>query len=78
MKQTPKEKAEELIQKFKKYAYSNASLNSDLFYRVLTYNATQCALMAVDEVIKYAKLWGDMADDDVKEFEKVKQELEKL
>ena len=40
--------------------------------------AKQCALIAVDEVIKYAKRWGDMADDDIREFEQVKEEINKL
>jgi hypothetical protein len=36
------------------------------------------AKLIVDENIKYAKLWGDMADDDIKEFEEVKQEINNL
>jgi hypothetical protein len=43
-----------------------------------THIAKQCALIAVDEIIEYAKRWGDMADDDIKEFKEVKTEINNL
>ena len=65
---TPKEKAEELLDK--------------MTMEIGKFNAKQCALIAVDELIRIA-LWGGDIDgeieDDSKEYYiKVKQEIEKL
>ena len=60
----PKEKAIELVEKFKKYAYSNTSHDSDLFYRILQENAKQCALVAVDEILTARPLMPNNVDWD--------------
>lgn len=62
---TPKEKAEELLNKFN---------NPDRTNYPYVHNAQQCALIAVDEI-----LWldaGDAVDQDY--WLEVKQEIEKL
>jgi len=58
---TPKEKAEELVDKFKLNTGANTKIN--------IYVAKQCALIAVDELIKEtgSKYWYD-----------VKKEIENL
>jgi hypothetical protein len=63
---TPKEKAEDLLLKY--------SILKDGHNHLVK----QCALIAVDEIIEYAERWGDMADDDIKEFKQVKTELTNL
>lgn len=65
---TPKEKAEELVWYFGK------SIGANMSYQ----QAKDCATKSVDEVIKYAQRWGDMAVDDIKEFEELKKEIENL
>lgn len=67
---TPKEKAEELVIKFMKHSFHQGSLSQ------CRDHAKQCALIAVDEIIKF------MSDDPYyrkyKFFEQVKTEIEKL
>ena len=67
-KQTPKEKAEELLDK--------------MTMEIGKFNAKQCALIAVDELIRIASWGGDIdgeIEDDSKEYYiEVKQEIEKL
>jgi len=46
---TPKEKAEELVDKFMDYSDSRFNVNNDLSP---LYTAKQCALIAVDEILK--------------------------
>jgi hypothetical protein len=46
---TPKEKAEELVDKFMDYSEHRFNINNDLSP---VYTAKQCALIAVDEVIE--------------------------
>ena len=72
---TPKEKAEELFEKFN---------NPDTTYHPYVHNAQQCALIAVDEmIIQNGELYLNGLDGDYYRkknaflFE-VKQELEKL
>lgn len=76
---TPKEKAIELVNKFSPlvmtWDYSNDDIRED---ECILIDAKKCALIAVDEVIKYAQRWGDLAQDDIKEFEQVKKELNEL
>jgi hypothetical protein len=48
---TPKEKAEKLILKFKKYAYYPKTDDDEIFINQLSKNSKQCALIAVDEII---------------------------
>jgi hypothetical protein len=54
----PKEKAKELFDK--------------MSFETHKYNAIHCALIAVDEIIKYCY------KDDIKYWQQVKQEIEKL
>ena len=65
-------KAEELFNKYKPICagYNGGQSNK--------YFSKQAALIVVDEVIEYAKRWGDMADDDIKEFKEVKTEINNL
>ena len=70
---TPKEKA---VQLFNKYYVSILEVNNDLSEEIIiSILAKKHALIAVDEIIEYAERWGDMADDDIKEFKQVKTEL---
>ena len=65
---TPKEKAEELLDK--------------MTMEIGKFNAKQCALIAVDELIRIAPWGGDIdgeIEDDSKEYYiEVKQEIKKL
>lgn len=60
---TPKEKGIELVDKF---------MIHNSYQSIVYYNAKQCALIAVDEIINYC------CGDDVLFLHKVKQEIEKL
>ena len=62
---TAKEKAKELVEKF---TFNCRECD----------NAKQCALIAVDEKIAYAKTFGDVTESDVEEFEQIKKEIEKI
>ena len=72
---TPKEKAQELFDK-----YFEATNNY--------YQAKQCALIAVDEIINssptnplkggYIELYSDMVDEAIEYWQKVKHEIEAL
>lgn len=64
---TAKEKAIELIDKF----YSISSFFSDLE------DAKQCALIAVDEILKVVSFYND-TQAEITYWEEVKQEIEKL
>jgi len=78
---TPKEKAQELV---KKYEIQFLSFGDYL----PTIKAKQCALIAVDEIIKasptnplkggYIELYSDMVDEAIDYWQEVKQEIEKL
>jgi len=63
---TPKEKAEELFDKFN---------NPDRTKYPYVHNAQQCALIAVDEMIEVAK---SLTMETKEWYEEVKQEIEKL
>jgi hypothetical protein len=76
---TPKEKAKELVDKFKK---NTRAYNETNGWEDSAYDAKQCALIAVDEIIKYTKeiimiydLSFDVSDS---YWIQVKQEIEKL
>jgi hypothetical protein len=77
----PKEKAEELVHKFKKYSYYPKTNNDMLFVNELNNNAQQCALIAVDEIIN-ANPHSNPLNTDVYStmgwWQEVKQEIEKL
>lgn len=63
---TPQEKAKQLVDKMKR-----ALCNND------TFNAKQCALIAVDEMIKTAEIF-DYCETMVKYYNEVKTEIETL
>jgi hypothetical protein len=63
---TPKEKAEELFEKFN---------NPDTTHHPYVHNAQQCALIAVDEILNAVTAIADKRYD---YWNEVKQELEKL
>lgn len=67
---TPKEKAEELVDKMLESLYDNGSLS---FKRILYDKAKQCALIAVDEILNLNDI-----DMEYSFYVKVKQEIEKL
>ena len=62
---TPQKKAKELVDKF-----SNVSLLD-------SYEAKQCALIAVDEILKVVSFYND-SQAEVIYFKEVKQEIELL
>jgi hypothetical protein len=64
---TPKEKAEELVDKFD---------NAMEFYTPARF-AKQCALIAVDEILKVVSFYND-SQAEVIYFKEVKTEIEKL
>lgn len=71
---TPKEKAEELVNKFKQYSYD---VGKDTSF------AKQCALIAVDEIISVLnpEHWGiemNIAIDELIYWREVKKEIESL
>jgi hypothetical protein len=74
---TPKEKAKELVEKYKDYAYTNVfsfRIESNL------YNAKVCSVIAVDEVLKQLTPI-EKAPNNKDAFEywnEVKQEIENL
>jgi hypothetical protein len=70
---TPKEKAEELVYKFKKYSYYPKTNNDMLFVNELNNNAKQCALIAVEQILEII-----FSDYDWQYWDEVKQEIEKL
>jgi hypothetical protein len=70
---TPKEKAEELVDKFQKGVQIIREDNdSEKFYSI------QCALIAVDEILRsHHNLYG-LNNKEVKFYLEVKQEIESL
>ena len=70
---TPKEKANELVDKMLESLYDNGSLS---FKRILFAKAKQCALIAVDEVLQYSKAHGFIELTEY--YEEVKKEIENI
>jgi hypothetical protein len=71
---TPKEKANQLVDKFDTFDVLGENHNG--------FTAQQCALVAVDEMIRIAA-WGGDFDNEIEDgskeyYMKVKQEIEKL
>jgi hypothetical protein len=64
-------KAIELFNKFRNHTW-NGEDNLD------NTNAIKASIIAVDELIKYAKTFGDVTQDDVDDMEQVKKELQNL
>lgn len=73
---TPKEKAINLVEKFIPYTkVSKGGFGLEDYYD----NAKECALIAVDEILKsYLKYQIFETYDEYKYWEEVKQEIEKL
>ena len=71
---TPKEKAEELVDKF--YYIPN----SQGIFMMQDYQAKECALIAVDEILEvlYSLKLGNALSEELEYWEEVKQEIEKL
>jgi hypothetical protein len=74
---TPKEKAEDL---FYKYLIYFPEFYNDLEYDYNPEDAKQCALIAVDELINNSIEWlgCKYQDEEIKYWQEVKQEIEKL
>lgn len=75
---TPKEKAQEL---FNKYCFAIRTEQTDSGYFTNVLYAKDCALIAVDMVIKCCKDYDEVHENyttQVKYWEQVKQEIEKL
>ena len=85
---TPKEKAKELVNRFKKHAKENrTSLGATPGKFKNIHHPSQCALIAVDEILKLAEVidksfsWFPSEEGDItyiQYWEEVKQEIEKL
>lgn len=74
---TPKEKANELVNKFRPYSYSSDGLNSMEREYQIEDNSKQCALIAVDEIMKIPTL-GRSHNRDESQYDywqQVKQEI---
>lgn len=69
---TPEEKAKELIDKYF-YLFSVELENT-----IDNYEAKQCALIAVDEIINLKLLWFQKDSKDLQYWNEVEQEIEKL
>jgi|APFre7841882590_1041340.scaffolds.fasta_scaffold280949_2 hypothetical protein len=76
---TPKEKAKDLVEKFKKYAYYPKTNDDEVFINQLNNNAKQCALIAVDEIlweiIKYADNSREYVVENANYWQEVKTEI---
>jgi hypothetical protein len=67
---SPKEKAEELVNKLLESLYDNGSLS---FKRILFQKAKQCALIAANEVLQYSKAHGFIGLTEY--YEEVKKQI---
>jgi hypothetical protein len=72
---TPEEKAKELVFNFRQYCVTTVSINQYQSEYTLKY-AKQCALIAVDEILKV--VIESRYVDTIKYWQEVKQEIEKL
>jgi hypothetical protein len=70
---TPKEKALELVEQFMNIRPIKMSDYSMIYYPT----AKQCALIAVDEILKVASFYND-SQAEVIYFKQVKEEINKL
>ena len=69
---TPKEKARELVSKYVHLTKQISGANGTI------YNSKQCALIAVDEILNVKSFLKSMPLQDVKYWQEVKEEIEKL
>ena len=75
---TPKEKAEELVEKFLEIEFQRGRLEFDGYLTIEVFEAKQCAFIAVDEILKsHHNLYG-VNNKQVKFYLEVEQEIEKL
>ena len=73
---TPKEKAQELVGKFK---YNTRAFNETNGWEDTIFNAKQCALIAVDEILEMdLPILEEDADKFYDYWQEVKQEIEQL
>lgn len=70
----PAEKAQELINKYRPYAYGND--NQEDYEQIFYYK--QCALIAVDEILNHHSQEQGLYRIDTYYWQSVKTELEKL
>ena len=70
MKQTPKEKANELLDNY----WLMDKINPDLSKE----QAKQCALIVVEQILEVVRIYETYYDDNFKYWIDVKQEIEKL
>lgn len=69
---TPKEKAKELVHRFRNYLNVSHDKNDNAFYEVL--NTKECALLVVDEIIEQQ---SDCASKTLENYwEQVREEIE--
>jgi hypothetical protein len=75
---TPKEKAEKLVDKHLRIIADDV-IDNKLVYGTLTYKLSkECALIAVDELIKQEEKYNNGTFYPSKYWQEVKQEIEKL
>ena len=78
---TPKEKAKELIEMFIFFASNEGTTEDGFIYsdEMQMFNAKQCALIAVDEMLGLGSMVGsDLSDLFYIYWEEVKQEIKNL
>jgi len=75
---TPKEKAEELYNKYLILIVDDI-IDMKIIYGTLTHKlAKQSALIAVDEILNFRTFLKSMPLEDIKYWQEVKKEIEKL
>lgn len=76
----PKLKAKELVDKFRKYVDTDFAGDKGFEYskEAETHHAKQCALIAVDELIKEQTMWQNGELNPILYWQEVKQEIELL
>jgi hypothetical protein len=73
---TPKEKAEQLIERFSKFSWE--SQQNEFVKESVLNSSKQCALIAVDETLRalHFNVWTNV--DEINYWKEVKQEIEQL
>ena len=74
MNLTPEQKAKELVNKFK---YYTRAFNETNGWQDCSYNAKQCALIAVDEIIENEKI-DSLECNNIQYWQKIKQLIKEL
>lgn len=76
------EKAKELVDRYKRHAYSGGNNDFISGEQSELHHAKQCALICVDEILKYLHSIDEDSDlmfaKEINELESVKQEIELL